>query len=53
MSFERPAFCRRIVAQEQTPDMYMQDKLGNARGIIYVIALVVLVVIAAWKLILR
>lgn len=33
--------------------MYMQDKLGNARGIIYMIALAVVVVIAAWKLIVR
>ena len=41
------------MAREQTVDMYMQDKLGNARGIIYIIALAVVVVIAAWKLIVR
>jgi len=33
--------------------MYMQDKLGNARGIIYVIALAAVVAIVAWKLIVR
>jgi hypothetical protein len=33
--------------------MYMQDKLGNTRGIIYVITLAVVAVIAAWKLIVR
>ena len=33
--------------------MYLQDKLGNARGIIYVIGLAVVVVIVAWKLIVR
>jgi hypothetical protein len=41
------------MAREQTADMYMQDKLGNARGFIYIIALAVVVVIAAWKLIVR
>jgi hypothetical protein len=33
--------------------MYMQDKLGNARAIIYIIAIVVVVVIVAWKLIVQ
>jgi len=33
--------------------MYMHDKLGSARGIIYIIGLAVLVVIVAWKLIVR
>jgi hypothetical protein len=41
------------MAREQTADMYMQDKLGNAGGIIYIIALAVVVVIAAWNLIVR
>jgi len=41
------------MAQEQTTDMYVQDKLGSARGIIYIIGLAVLVVIVAWKLIVR
>ena len=31
----------------------MQDKLGNARAIIYIIAIVVVVVIVAWKLIVQ
>ena len=33
--------------------MYMQDKLGNARGIVYMIVLAVVVVIVAWKLFVR
>jgi len=33
--------------------MYMQDKLNNARGIIYSIGLAVLAIIVAWKLVPR
>ena len=33
--------------------MFLQDKLGNARGIVYLVALAVVVVIVAWKLIVR
>jgi hypothetical protein len=33
--------------------MYMHDKLLKARGIIYTIGLAVVVVIVAWKLIVR
>lgn len=33
--------------------MFMQDRLGNARGIVYIIALAVVVVIIAGKLIVR
>lgn len=41
------------MAQEQTTNMYMQDKLGSARGIIYLIGLAVVVAIIAWRLIVR
>jgi len=33
--------------------MYMHDKLLRARGIVYTIGLAVVVVIVAWKLIVR
>jgi len=33
--------------------MYMHDKLLKARGVIYALALAVVVVIAVWKLIVR
>jgi hypothetical protein len=33
--------------------MYMQEKFNNARGIIYAIGLAVLVILLAWKFILR
>jgi hypothetical protein len=33
--------------------MYMQEKLNNARGVIYTIGLAVLVILLAWKYILR
>ncbi len=33
--------------------MYMQDKLNNARGIIFTIGLAVLAIGVVWKLVLR
>jgi hypothetical protein len=34
-------------------NMYMQDKLGSARGILYAIGFAVLAVLFVWKLIIR
>ncbi len=33
--------------------VYMQDKLNNARGMIYTIGLAILVIVVVWKLIVR
>jgi hypothetical protein len=33
--------------------MYMQDKYHKARGILYAIALAVLVILLAWKFVVR
>jgi hypothetical protein len=33
--------------------MYMQDKLTNARGIIYTVGLVVAVAVVVWKVVVR
>jgi hypothetical protein len=33
--------------------MYMQDKLNNARKIVYSIGLALVVVIVAWRLVIR
>jgi hypothetical protein len=44
---------RNIGSGVKIDNMYMQDKLGNARGILYAIALAVLAVLFVWKLIIR